>query len=213
MEPLFGECLLSTAYLPPVDYFFVLASARSVRIEQHETYRKQSYRNRCRIYSAAGPETLSVPVLRAGSHNVPVREVEIDYSEPWVRRHQRALDAAYGNSAFFEYYRDDLFSLLECGERFLFDFNLRLTEALLGMAGIRCAPSLTESFVKEPDPLFTLDFRQRIHPKYRGESLQAEYKKEKAYFQVFSSRGGFIPNLSVVDLLAAEGPDALSYLR
>jgi len=210
--PLFEQVVLTTAYLPPAEYFFAIARSGKVLIEQHEIYQKQSYRTRCRIYSTHGAETLSIPVLRNETHKIPIREVRIDWSDPWLLKHKRALEAAYNHSAFFEYYKDDLFAILDKRHEFLFDLNLELLQALLKMAGIRADIELTQEYIPNYGKG---DFRERIQPKYKGENLLKEYKKEKAWYQVFSndaSQGSFIPNLSVVDLLCAEGPNAISFL-
>ena len=214
---LFPHTLLTTAYFPPVSWFFALARSTRVEIEACESYQKQSYRNRCRIYSAAGPEALVVPVVHARGAKIPIREVRIDYSEPWVRLHERAMTAAYNHSAFFEYYRDDLFRILEGREAFLFDLNWKLTEKLIEFCGLRVAPTPTADFLPpDSDPAVT-DLRAVIQPKYRGEGLLQRYGRSLPYFQVFTAGdaftpGAFIPDLSVLDLLCAEGPNALSFL-
>ena len=56
------------------------------------------------------------------------------------------------------------------------------------------------------------DFRERIHPK-------KDYKEEdpdfivQPYYQVFQERIGFLPNLSIVDLLFNMGPESLLILQ
>jgi len=210
--PLFSQAVLTTAYLPPVEYFFAIAQSGKVLIEQHEIYQKQSWRSRCSIYSTHGPETLSIPVLRDGTHKIPIREARIDWSEPWLQKHERALISAYNHSAFFEYYKDDIFAILERRHEFLFDLNLELLDTLLEMAGLHVSIGFTDNYQAEYG---SGDFRERIQPKYKGENLLKEYKKEKAWYQVFSndaSSEAFIPNLSIVDLLSAEGPNAISFL-
>ena len=153
---LFPHTLLTTAYFPPVSWFFALAQSTRVEIEACESYQKQSYRNRCRIYSAAGPEALVVPVVHARGAKIPIRDVRIDYSEPWVRLHERAMTAAYNHSAFFEYYRDDLFRILEGREAFLFDLNWKLTEKLIEFCGLRISPVPTADFLPpDSDPAVT----------------------------------------------------------
>ena len=214
---LFPHTLLTTAYFPPVSWFFALAQSTRVEIEACESYQKQSYRNRCRIYSAAGPEALVVPVVHARGAKIPIREVRIDYSEPWVRLHERAMTAAYNHSAFFEYYRDDLFRILEGREAFLFDLNWKLTEKLIEFCGLRISPVPTADFLPpDSDPAVT-DLRTVIQPKFRGEGVLQRYGRALPYFQVFTAGdaftpGAFIPDLSVLDLLCAEGPNALSFL-
>ncbi len=224
--PHFDVSVLTTAYLPPVEYFFVIAQSGRVLIEQHENYQKQSWRSRCRILAAGGPEDLSIPVVKEERRSRPIRDIRIDYSEPWLQHHIRAFDAAYHSSAFYDYYADDLLPILESRPTFLFDLNMSLLEKLLELLDMHTPVSLTSTYVNEgfmsglTGHLF--DGRARIQPKYKGESLLAEYGCEQAYYQVFvnqkpSQAGhgaqGFIPNLSILDLLSAEGPDAGRFLR
>ena len=180
--PLFPVSVLTTAYFPPVEYFFAIARSGQER------------RSR------------------------PVRDIRIDYGEPWLQHHLRAFEAAYHSSAFFDYYADDLFPVLLRKPEFLFDLNMALLEKLLDLLDLHVPVSLTENYVRDPET----DFRARIQPKYKGESLLAEYGREQAYYQVFVNRipgqagddgaSTFIPNLSILDLLSAEGPDAGKYL-
>ena len=219
--PHFEAAILTTAYLPPVEYFFAIAHSGRVVVEQHEHYQKQSWRSRCRILSAGGPEDLSIPVVKEARRSRPIRDIRIDYSEPWLQHHVRALAGAYASSAYYDYYADDLLPILESKPAFLFDLNMALLEKLLDLLDLHTPLSLTSAFVTNdviPGPTGNLfDGRSRIQPKYKGESLLAEYGREQAYYQVFvnrdpSDRASFIPNLSVIDLLSAEGPDAGRYL-
>ena len=184
-----GEIVLSTAYLPPIDYFSYILSPSLCCIEQFENYQKQSYRSRCHIYSANGLLSLVIPVMRDNGHSIPVRDVKIDYSRRWQQQHWMAIISAYRMSPFFEYY--------------LFDFNLKLTNMLLNLVGINRELSLTGSYSK-----YEVDLREAIHPK-RPSPLQ---NKNGQYHQVFAHKYGFLTNLSIIDLLFNEGPNAISYL-
>ena len=222
VSPYFEESLLTTAYLPPVEYFFAIAHSGRVWIEQWENYQKQSWRNRCRILAAGGPEDLSIPVVKEERRSRPIRDIRIDYSEPWLQQHIRSFSAAYNASAYYDYYADELIPILERRPVFLFDLNLALLEKLLDLLDLQVPIALTEAFVKD---FCFFDGRDRIQPKYKGKSLLAEYGREQAYYQVFvnrnpfelvmpgSDRASFIPNLSILDLLSAEGPDAGIFLR
>ena len=175
-----------------------------VLMEACENYQKQSCRNRCYILAGDGPQMLQIPILHSGA--IPIREVRIDYSTPWVVRTERALATAYDTSAFFEYYRDELFSLLESREPLLWDFNMRLTEWCAAKTGIRTVLSPTTSFTV---PGTTADdYRYSIHPKLPMPDIPV-----KPWYQVFRDRlHGFTPHLSILDLLFNEGPASLSYL-
>ena len=139
--------LLSTAYLPPVSYFTVMAKYGAVSIEACENFQKQSYRTRARIASSSGAEFISVPILKGEGHKRPISEIEIDYKRDWVLSHKRALMSCYGSAPFYIYYKDDIFSVLDSRPRFLLDLNTSLTRVLAGLLGIRCEIRFTDSYV------------------------------------------------------------------
>ena len=181
-----------------------------VYIEACENFQKQSYRNRCRFYGADGVQTLSFPIKHeGGTHKIPISEIRIDYKKPWVLQHERAIISAYGTSAYFEYYQDELFAILEsCPDR-LFDLNMALLKFFIERTGIAVDVRLTEDYLVSPD---MEDFRDAIHPKHPN-SILRDLELEKPYFQVFSQKHGFQSDLSIMDLLFNEGPDSIMYLK
>ena len=213
--------LLSTAYFPPISYFAAMAQEMGVvYIETCENYQKQSYRNRCRFYAADGVQTLSFPVVHeGGTHKHPVSEVKIDYSTPWLIQHERAIVSAYRTSAYFEYYQDELFAVLDSRPERLLDLNMSLLRFFVDKIGIKADIRLTS--VYSPDGTLTgpdgevldcEDLREVIHPK-RPNSILKDLSLEKPYFQVFAPKYGFKEDLSVMDLLFNEGPDSILYLK
>jgi len=220
--------LLSTAYFPPVSYFAAMAqemtglisrrgdggspelSPSVVYIEACENFQKQSYRNRCRFYAADGVQTLSFPIVHEdGTHKIPITEIKIDYKKPWVLQHERAIISAYGMSAYFDYYKDELFAILEAGYEKLFDLNMALLRFFIEKTGIKVDLRLTEDYHKESR---YEDLREVIHPK-RPNTILKDLSLEKPYFQVFSGKYGFQSDLSIMDLLFNEGPDSILYLK
>jgi len=198
-----NEVLLSTAYLPPVAWFSAAAHARVAHIEACESFQKQSYRNRCAICTADGPQTLQVPVLHSGSRLI--RDIRIDYSKSWQHLHRHAISTAYGPSPFYQYYWDGIDAILGKNHQFLFDLNLELTEKLMELMHIRTPLVPTADYETEPGGI--TDLRSSINPK--REPAGSPFKE---YYQVFNSRLGFVPNLSIIDLLFCEGPEAYNYL-
>lgn len=181
-----------------------------VYIEACENFQKQSYRNRCRFYAADGVQTLSFPILHeGGTHQNPITEVKIDYKTPWVQQHEKAIVSAYGVSAYFDYYKDELFAVLESRPERLFDLNMTLLKFFIEKTGLSVDIRLTEDYVKEPS---MDDLRDIIHPK-RPNTILHDLELEKPYFQVFSQKYGFQPDLSIMDLLFNEGPDSILYLK
>ena len=220
---IFETSLLSTAYFPPIEYFAAIANSRRVEIESGEMYQKQSYRTRCHINGANGLLVLTVPVLRSatkdegGSHKIPTAELKIDYSKPWILQHKRALEAAYMSSPFFEYYMDDIYEILDSGEESLLKMNTALTVKIASLIGIGTPVSLSDgNFIipgsEELKARGISDFRDSIHPK-KDPILLKELKLEKPYWQVFTNKQGCVPNLTILDLLCNEGPNAISFLE
>ncbi|MFA5713597.1 MAG: WbqC family protein [Bacteroidales bacterium] len=206
MSSQFNYTLLSTAYLPPIDYFRAIKSSSHWRLERHESYTKQSYRNRSFIYSANGPLALHIPIVRepkSASKLIPLQE--IDYSYNWQINHWRALVSAYNSTPFFLYYKDELHHFYTTHYPTLFEFNTKLLELLLSLLGFSTTIIMSDSYLKEGN---FLDFRNSIHPK-RGSPLDIE---QREYHQHFKHKMGFKKNLSIVDLLFNEGSSAPLYL-
>ena len=181
-----------------------------VYIEACENFQKQSYRNRCRFYGAEGVQMLSFPILHeGGTHKIPITEIKVDYKTPWVQQHERAIVSAYGMSAYFDYYKDELFAILEAGHERLFDLNLALIRFFIDKTGIKVDLRLTQDYEREPK---MEDLREVIHPK-RPNTILSDLDLEKPYFQVFAPKYGFQSDLSIMDLLFNEGPDSIIYLK
>ena len=177
-----------------------------VYLEACESYRKQSYRNRCYILSPHGPEMLQVPVLHDGARLIT--EIRVDYSTPWVEKTLRSLDTAYYTSAYYEYYRDDLLSIFDTRPATLWQLNQALTEFLLRKTGVAADLIPTTDF----SPVVDDDWRERIDPK-KPDTVLRDLGLDRPYYQVFREHYGFIPNLSVIDLLFNEGPDSIVWLK
>ncbi|MDR2813677.1 MAG: WbqC family protein [Prevotellaceae bacterium] len=204
------KLLVSAAYFAPVEYFCAAAGFGEVVVEAHERYRKQSYRSRCEILGANGVLPLVVPVQRVHGSPPPIRDVRIDYATPWQRQHWRSLRSAYGSSPFYMHYADELAPFFFRREGFLLDLNLSVTRLLLGLVGLCPEVSLTDSYA--PSYADALDFRRCVSPKRSRREERGAFSAAE-YYQVFSPRFGFVPNLSILDLLFNEGPSALETLR
>ncbi len=197
----FTGAVFSTAYLPPVSWFIALHRSEAVFLEAFENYNKQSYRNRAIIATANGIEQISIPIASEGGKKAKIKEIKISQHGNWQQNHWRAIRSAYNSSPFFEYYEDDFAPFYEKRWNFLWDYNLDLLTLILNLLDLDKRIQLTDNYVVDFEN--RVDFREIIHP-----------KKESAfevlpYYQVFREKLGFIPDLSVVDLLFNMGNEAV----
>lgn len=198
------QILLSTAYLPPAEYFYYISGAGSVLIEKEENYIKQTYRNRCYILSANGPQLLTVPVLKGNAFKTAIKDTRIDYTKRWQQLHIGAIRSSYGSSPFFVHYFEDIEKIINRNHLFLTDLNMELLQLMLKYFKMKNKVTYSESFLTAGTQ--ENDFRYSISPKKKS-----SYSSKK-YFQVFENINGFIPGLSIIDLLFNMGPDSGKYL-
>jgi len=199
-----GKILISTAYLPPVEYFSLIQDADEVLVEREENYLKQTYRNRCYILSSDGVHPLSVPVYFGSIHKTPVNEIRIDYSKRWQQVHLRAIITSYRASPFFEFYFEELEKIILNNYEFLIDLNCNLTESLLEILGIKKSLSFSSCFI--PVDSADYDYRYKMTPKKKSGFRTREYT------QVFNNNSCFVSGLSIIDLLFNMGPESVNYL-
>ena len=199
--------LLSTAYLAPVSYYVLLARAGKVVIEQHENYQKQSYRNRCLIAAANGPMVLSIPVKKNLPGKNSIRDIQLSGHGNWQHMHWNSLVSAYASSPYFAFYRDDIHPFYEKKYKYLFDFNEALREEICALLNLEPRLEYSKSYTTGPETEI-LDYRELIHPKKQ----RPEELLPGPYVQVFDRKFGFLPDLSVLDLLFNTGPEASLFL-
>lgn len=193
---------LSTAYLAPVEYYVALAKADAVYLEHCESYEKQSFRNRCYIAAANGKLALSIPVEKSSGDKTLTRDIRISEHNDWQIHHWRSIESAYNSTPFFEFYKDDLLPFYEKKWNYLWDFNQEIQATVLEMLDLQPNIKLTDEYkINLGDDC--LDFRNSIHPK--REITKTEHVP---YYQVFEQRFGFIPNLSIIDLLFNMGNES-----
>jgi len=198
--------LFSTSYLPPIKYISQLHSVGSLTLEVHEHFVKQTLRNRCHILSPNGIQTLIIPVEHTNRFRTPIKDLRISNNQPWQRQHWRSLCAAYQRSAFFEFYQDDLVPFYEKRQEFLLDFTSELLTVILSMLNISLRASQTEKY-EIPDDFDSKDIR--FMSNLSGPDTSTDFV---IYPQVFGYKDGFVPGLSIVDLLFNMGPAAEKYL-
>lgn len=197
--------VLPMFYLPSVEYFVQLKTFKpDILIEKEEHYPKQTYRNRAHIYSPDGVLVLTVPVTKGPKNHTIIKDVKISYGFEWQRLHWLSLQACYRSSAYFEYYEDVLSPFYEKKYTYLFDYNQQLLSFILKALKLKMELRFTDNY--EADYPMLTDCRNSMSTKKEPDSDQ------KKYYQVFEQRKGFIKNLSIIDLLFNQGPQAVNYL-
>ncbi len=200
--------LLSTAYLPPISWMAVAIQSLNINIEVQETYPKQTFRNRCKIYTSAGILSLTVPVKMTNGNHTITADIGIDNSKNWQQLHWRSIITAYNKSPYFLYYRDLLEPIYSQKHERLFDLNQTfLTAIVKGLLVKQLDIQTTRQYDFKPTGY---DFRNSFHP--GNATPQGIHIELPRYMQVFESIHDYIPDLSIIDLLFNMGPDTLPYL-
>lgn len=196
--------LLSTTYFGPIQWYQKLYRAEHVEIEQWESFRKQTYRNRCLIATTNGIQALTVPVEHSDSPLI--KDIRLSDHGNWRHLHWNALQSAYGESPFFEYYQDDIRPFFEKHWEFLLDFNEAIRLKMCELIDIQPNVSYTKEFVSEEN---MASFRDVICPKHPQDDPDFTPRR---YYQVYEQKHGFLPNLSILDLLFNMGPESIFFL-
>jgi hypothetical protein len=202
--------LLQTTYFGPIQWYQKLYRYDHCLIEQYDSFQKQTYRNRCVIATANGVQALTVPVEHSDD-KVLTKDLRISDHNQWRRVHWNALQSAYSESPFFEYYADDLHPFFEKKYEFLIDFNEAIRQKVCELIDIHPNVEYTSEYTSDIQHQTSdiTDFREVINAKHP--QPDAEFNA-KTYWQVFQHKHGFLPNLSILDLLFNMGPESIFYL-
>lgn len=203
-----NKVLLSTTYLGPIQYYSKLVKYNKVYIEINDHFVKQTYRNRCKIYGANGILQLSIPVKKSAP-KIKVKDLLIDYDTNWQKMHWKSIESAYRSSPFFEFYEDDFLPFYKTKYKFLLEFNSLLQNVILEHLDVNKNIQYTDEFLSAEGSDYE-DYRDSIHPKKNH--LDPNFNC-KQYNQVFIHKHGFKENLSIIDLLFNEGPNAINILN
>jgi hypothetical protein len=233
------NCLLSTTYFGPIQWYQKLNRFDCI-IDGEEPFIKQTYRNRCIIATTQGVQALTVPVEHVNEefrmkneelhiakninpsnsplvdssffilHSSFIKDIRISDHGNWRHLHWNALKSAYGESPFFEFYVDDIRPFFEKKWKYLWDFNWEIMEKMCELLAIDDLPlSIDDSHDAPANAQCSKDYRLAIQPKHPQPDPDFT---SKPYYQVYQQKHGFIPNLSILDLLFNMGNEAILYL-
>ena len=197
--------LLHPTYFPNISNLVAMVNAKDVVFETDDNFLKQTYRNRCYIYGANGKLGLNIPVIHSQKNRQKYRDVKIFNDDDWQSNHWKSLLSAYRTSPFFEYYEDELQPLFSTKADFILDYNLKCFVVICDCLQLEIKFSKNESYQK--DLTNKTDYRFLVNAKKEAD------KQFDSYTQVFDNKHGFIPNLSILDLLFNEGPNSINYLE
>lgn len=200
------ELLSHPLYLAPVPLYVQLYKCDALVINSDEPFVKQTFRNRAVIATENGTQSLTIPVIHDGGR-IAMRDVRISEHGNWRHQHWNAMVSAYRKSPFFDYYADDFAHFYEERDGFLMDFNMRLHAVVSELLGLERGVQIVDN---SSNAACSVDLRHIAEPKAL---VDIEGYAAQPYYQVFAGRNGFIPNLSIVDLLFNMGPEGLIILR
>ena len=189
--------VLPCCYLAPVSHYSAYYRAEELQLEVCDHFTKQTLRNRCYIDSPSGALTLTIPVVKTEGKTM-MRDVRISDHGNWRHQHWVALESSYRQSPFFEYYADDFAPFYEKKWEFLADFNEELMALTASLLDIQKPISRTMAY--------------EANEAYRANGAYEAHWAPRPYYQVFASRHGFLPDLSIVDLLFNLGPEGVLWL-
>ena len=224
--------IFPTAYFPCISYVARLLADDAPVIEIFDTYHKQTYRNRCHVMTANGVQMLSVPVKQVNGNHTMTKDMVISTVEPWQQIHRRCLESAYMSSPYFEHYYSYLSPIFEQHFEKLIDLNDAALKAILKMLKVKKEISYTSDYVKEAEKDFrnvfvkwnpeswlmkvsdgALRLRSATPQSTSFNSATPQATIQKSYYQVFENKFPFAPDLSVLDLIFNEGPEAMDYIN
>jgi len=191
-------------YFSPIFQFSNIIKFNKIIFENEDNFQKQSYRNRCYIYGPNGKQMLNIPIKKnTNLEKQKTKDTLVDNSLKWQDQHFKSLKASYNCSPFFEFFEDDLQKIFTKKYRYLNDINLDTFLFLLDALQLEVSHKNTNEYQKNK---VKNDFRDIANIK---QEINKPFPK---YIQVFTEKHGFIPNLSTLDLLFMEGPNAISFL-
>lgn len=195
--------LLPLFYLPPISWFSLfLQDDTEIVFEQYENFPKQTFRNRTNIYGANGKLSLIIPIDHKG--NRVINQLQVSNRSKWRPLHWKSIKTAYQSSPYFDYYEDQLQKIFEFKSNSLFEFNLHALKIIQKILKTEKEYRLTEEYFKNPD--------QPNYREYFSAKGESSFKMEE-YYQSFSDKYGFLPGLSIIDLICNKGPESLAYIK
>lgn len=200
--------IIDSQCFPCFNYINFLIKSKYIKIEKYDLFKKMSFRNRYVICGANGLINLTIPITGGREQKTLMKDVLIDNSVNWQIKHWRSLTSSYSKAPYFEFYAEEVKSLIFGKEEFLLAFNMKALDWVLKVLKIELLLGLTEGSTRNYEG--EEDFRNYFLPKSFQQTTKGSFPH---YSQVFEDRFGFQPNLSILDLIFCEGPNAIHLLQ
>ena len=216
--------IVDLQYFPNINLYRISSEFSNIVFEQCEFYQKMSFRNRCQIAGGEGVINLNVPLEKGRDQKTRMKDVRIADGQAWQAQHWKTILSCYSRSPWFEFYRDEIEKLYKTRFSFLVDWNLACFKWSLKQLRLPAEISLTDRYQPVYTPEEGVDWRGKFLPKnriadsgflpgYAQDTDPEQGAKPMRYRQVFEERTGFLPGLSILDLLFCEGKEAIRYIR
>lgn len=202
------KLVVESQYFPSVILFKKSIDFLDINFDLYEPWRKMSFRNRCVVVGSNGPINLSIPVLEGREQKKLLKEVMIDNRKPWQAQHWKTIVSCYNRSPWFSFFEPELDALFRTRVNLLSDWNQTCFEWVTKKLGIDIHIDNSQYVPGDNGAGEVVDWRNKLMPK----TLQHEFPEPVRYHQVFEDRIGFIPHVSVLDLLFCEGKNARQIL-
>jgi len=199
------DIIIHPNYFPNIQQFTQILKAEKILFEVSDNYQKQTYRNRTYIYGANGKLGLFIPVIHTHKNRELYKDIKISYESDWMALHLKSLQSAYRSSPYFEYFEDDFIKLYSEKEIFLSEFNIKCIDLITELLDVNLNHEKSESYNENYSQL--IDLRDLSVAR-----KEKEYATSK-YIQVFESKHGYLPNLSILDLLFSEGKNSTLLIK
>ena len=196
--------MATTLVLPPAycggigRYVLMMRHERTVVDTSRQYDKRFKSPHRCVIADTRGPLQLTVPIAKPERHHgTRWADIRISLHGRWWDVHRTAMASAYGRTPFYEFISDRFealwrsFSSEQCNLS-LMDLDAAIEAEICRLLGIE-APVYTD------DPG---DLRATARPYDENAATVAPY------WQVRQGELGFIPGMSILDLIFNLGPEA-----
>jgi hypothetical protein len=200
--------LIESQYFSPSICYKKSIEFLHVEFDVYEHHQKMTFRNRCVVAGGNGPILLTVPLEEGRNQRRPFKDVRIANKDNWQGQHRKTLESCYNRSPWFEFYKFELEQLYQKKFEYLLDWNMACWHWAIQKLGVGVTTDLTKNYQEKVDETRYLDWRNRLLPK----SILTDFPTAVQYQQVFEDRLGFVPHLSILDLLFCEGTRSLEIL-